>query len=51
MGLLINQRWPSPMEALGTTLLFVGVVWAIHAFYRRRTHIELNGAITGTRQN
>jgi drug/metabolite transporter (DMT)-like permease len=40
MGLLINQRWPSPMEALGTGLLFVGVVWAIHAFYRRQIRIE-----------
>lgn len=40
MGLLINQRWPSPMEALGTGLLFLGVVWAIHAFYHRHTGIE-----------
>jgi drug/metabolite transporter (DMT)-like permease len=40
LGLLINQRWPSPMETLGTGLLFVGVVWAIHAFYRRQTQIE-----------
>ncbi|NQD94002.1 DMT family transporter [Pseudomonas sp. CrR25] len=40
LGLLINQRWPSPMEALGTGLLFVGVVWAIHAFYRRQARIE-----------
>ena len=31
-GLLINQRWPSPMEAVGTGLLFVGVVWAITPF-------------------
>ncbi|NBB33401.1 DMT family transporter [Pseudomonas sp. BC115LW] len=43
MGLLLNQRWPSPMEAVGTGLLFVGVVWAIHAFYRRQTRLETRG--------
>ncbi|WP_458718360.1 DMT family transporter [Pseudomonas gregormendelii] len=43
MGLLLNQRWPSPMEAVGTGLLFVGVVWAIHAFYRRPTRLETRG--------
>lgn len=46
MGLLINQRWPSPMEALGTGLLFVGVVWAIHAFYRKQTRLQTQGGIT-----
>lgn len=51
LGLLINQRWPSPMEALGTGLLFVGVVWAIHAFYRRQTRIEMHGGITDLSQN
>ena len=40
MGLTINQGGPSPMEALGTGLLFVGVVWAIRAFYRRQIRIE-----------
>lgn len=34
LGLLINQRWPSSLEALGTGLLFAGVVWAVHVFYR-----------------
>ena len=51
LGLLINQRWPSPMEALGTGLLFVGVGWAIHAFYRRQTRIEMHGGITDLSQN
>jgi drug/metabolite transporter (DMT)-like permease len=51
MGLLINQRWPSPMEAHGTGLLFVGVVWAIHAFYRRQTRLETHGGITDLSQN
>ncbi|MCY1176395.1 hypothetical protein D9M73_166630 [compost metagenome] len=46
MGLLINQRWPSPMEALGTGMLFVGVVWAIHAFYRKQTRLQTHGGIT-----
>ena len=51
MGLLINQRWPSPMEALGTGLLLVGVVWAIHAFYRRQTRLATRGGITDLGQN
>lgn len=40
MGLLLNQRWPSPAEALGTGLLFIGVVWAIQAFYRRQSRLK-----------
>jgi drug/metabolite transporter (DMT)-like permease len=51
MGLLINQRWPSPMEALGTGLLFIGVVWAIHAFYRRQTSLTTRGGMTDLSQN
>ena len=51
MGLLINQRWPSAMEALGTALLFVGVVWAIHAFYRRQTLLKTHGGVTDLSQN
>lgn len=39
LGLLVHQRWPAPLEALGTGLLFVGVVWAIHAFYRRHARL------------
>ncbi|MCO7578814.1 MULTISPECIES: DMT family transporter [Pseudomonas chlororaphis group] len=50
MGLFINQRWPTPMEALGTGLLLVGVVWAIHAFYRRRTPLETHGGIADLSQ-
>ncbi|MFG0545456.1 hypothetical protein ACF8FG_09610 [Pseudomonas sp. YQ_6] len=49
MGLLINQRWPSPMEALGTALLFVGVVWAIHAFYRKQTRLQTHGEASRVR--
>lgn len=33
-GLLIQHRWPSPLEALGTATLFLGVTVAIGQFYR-----------------
>jgi drug/metabolite transporter (DMT)-like permease len=36
LGLLVHDRWPAPTEAIGTGLLFFGVVWAIQAFYRRQ---------------
>lgn len=36
LGLFVHDRWPAPGEAIGTGLLFFGVVWAIRAFYRRQ---------------
>ncbi|MFI8743465.1 DMT family transporter [Stutzerimonas zhaodongensis] len=40
LGLLITQRWPSTAEAVGTGMLFIGVVWAIQAFYSRQSRIK-----------
>ncbi|MFP8968440.1 DMT family transporter [Pokkaliibacter sp. CJK22405] len=39
MGLMMEHRWPSTLEALGTVMVFVGVVTAINQFYKyaRRT--------------
>lgn len=43
LGLFVHDRWPSAAEAIGTGLLFLGVVWAIQAFYRRQARADSVG--------
>ncbi|QUE77462.1 DMT family transporter [Stutzerimonas stutzeri] len=43
LGLFVHHRWPSAAEAIGTGLLFLGVVWAIQAFYRRQARTDSVG--------
>lgn len=43
LGLFVHDRWPAPGEAIGTGLLFFGVVWAIRAFYRRQARADRFG--------